>query len=189
MPADPTFAIPALPSPAQTDMNAVTTPKTTVLVQAAVLADTPREWLTFSLGNEEYGIDILRVQEIRSYEVPTRIAGSPSFFKGVVNLRGEIVPIVDMRLKMNLAKADFNGSTIVIVLNIGHLAIGMVVDAVADVITLDPDQLCPVPEFNAAVRGNHLLAIGTIEGRMLILIDIVKLMSSSDMGLFDQALQ
>ncbi len=113
----------------------------------------------------------------------------PSFVKGVVNLRGVIVPIIDLRLKLNLAKADFDGSTVVIVLNIGSIVVGMVVDAVADVITLTSDQWCPVPEFNAAIRSNHLLAIGTIQARMLILIDIVKLMSDSDMGLIKPALQ
>jgi purine-binding chemotaxis protein CheW len=148
-----------------------------------------REFLAFKLGDEEYGIDILRVQEIRSYEVPTRIANAPAFIKGVVNLRGVIVPIVDMRLKFNLDSANYDSFTVVIVLNIASRIVGMVVDAVSDVITLTPEQLRPVPEFNSNIDADHLLAIGAIDDRMLILVDIEKLMASSDMGLVERTLQ
>ena len=150
---------------------------------------TLREFLAFKLGAEEYGIDILRVQEIRSYEEPTRIANAPSFIKGVVNLRGVIVPIVDMRLRFALEEARYDSFTVVIVLNIGSRVMGIVVDAVSDVITLTPEQLRPVPEFNSAIQSDHLLAIGAVEDRMLILVDIEKLMSSAEMGLIEEALQ
>jgi purine-binding chemotaxis protein CheW len=142
-----------------------------------------REFLAFKLGDEEYGIDILRVQEIRSYEQPTRIANAPSFIKGVVNLRGVIVPVVDMRLKFKLDTARYDSFTVVIVLNVAHRIVGMIVDAVSDVITLTPEQLRPVPEFNAAIASDHLLAVGSIDERMLILIDIEKLMTAPEMGL------
>ena len=155
----------------------------------AVAATTLREFLAFKLGAEEYGIDILRVQEIRSYEAPTRIANAPAFVKGVVNLRGVIVPIVDMRLKFNLETVDYDSFTVVIVLKIGNRVMGMVVDAVSDVITLTPEQLRPVPEFNSAIASDHLLAIGAIDQRMLILVDIEKLMTSAEMGLVEQTLQ
>ena len=102
-----------------------------------------REFLAFKLGNEEYGIDILRVQEIRSYEKPTRIANAPEFIKGVVNLRGVIVPIIDMRLKLKLEQAHYDHFTVVIVLNIGQRVMGMVVDAVSDVITLARRAVAP----------------------------------------------
>ena len=148
-----------------------------------------REFLAFKLGSEEYGIDILRVQEIRSYEEPTRIANAPAFIKGVVNLRGVIVPIVDMRFKFNLAQSNYDNFTVVIVLNIGSRVVGMVVDAVSDVITLTPEQLRPVPEFNSTISSDHLLAIGAVDQRMLILVDIEKLMSSPEMGLVEQSLQ
>ena len=148
-----------------------------------------REFLAFKLGAEEYGIDILRVQEIRSYEEPTRIANAPAFIKGVVNLRGVIVPIVDMRLKFNLEEARYDSFTVVIVLNIGQRVVGMVVDAVSDVITLTPEQLRPVPEFNSGIDSDHLLAIGAVESRMLILVDIEKLMTSPELGLVEQTLQ
>lgn len=155
----------------------------------AAVATTLREFLAFKLGAEEYGIDILRVQEIRSYEEPTRIANAPAFIKGVVDLRGVIVPIVDMRLKFNLEQANYDSFTVVIVLNIGNRVVGMVVDAVSDVITLEPGQLRPVPEFNSAIQSDHLLAIGAIDDRMLILVDIEKLMTSAEIGLVEQSLQ
>jgi purine-binding chemotaxis protein CheW len=149
------------------------------------LLGTIREFLAFKLGAEEYGIDILRVQEIRSFEQPTRIANAPSHVLGVVNLRGTIVPIVDMRVKFNLEQKAYDAFTVVIVLHIGSRVVGMVVDGVSDVITLSPDHLRPVPEFNSSIDSEHLLAIGAVEQRMLILLDIEKLMQSADMGLVD----
>lgn len=146
-----------------------------------------REFLAFKLGAEEYGIDILRVQEIRSYEKPTRIAKAPDFIKGVINLRGVIVPIVDLRLKFHLDDASYTEFTVVIVLNIGSRVVGIVVDAVSDVITLSSDQLRPVPDFSSTIASEHVLAIGAIEERMLILIDIDKLMTSEEMGLISQS--
>src|SRR5450830_1503093 len=106
--------------------------------EAAIASIT--EFLAFKLGNEEYGIDILRVQEIRSYEEPTRMAHAPSFIKGVINLRGIIVPIVDRRMKFNLEQVNYDDLTVVIMLNIGTHVMGMVVDGVSDVITLAPEQ-------------------------------------------------
>lgn len=146
-----------------------------------------REFLAFKLGAEEYGIDILRVQEIRSFEQPTRMANAPAYILGVVNLRGVIVPIVDMRIKFNLEQVEYDTFTVVIVLSIGTQVVGMVVDGVSDVITLAPEQLRPVPDFSSAISQDHLLAIGSLEDRMLILLDIEKLMSSADMGLIAQA--
>ena len=148
-----------------------------------------REFLAFKLGSEEYGIDILRVQEIRSYDKPTRIANAPDFIKGVINLRGMIVPIVDMRLKLKLAQASYDPFTVVIVLNVGARVVGMVVDAVSDVITLAPEQLRPVPELDAGPAAEHLLAIGTVDDRMLILVDIAKLLSGAEIGLAEATLQ
>jgi purine-binding chemotaxis protein CheW len=156
--------------------------------QDALITDI-REFLAFKLGDEEYGMDILRVQEIRSYEPPTRIANAPAFVKGVINLRGVIVPILDMRIKFNLAQVNYDTFTVVIVLNIGQQVVGMVVDGVSDVITFTPAQLCPVPEFSSTIGNDHLLAIGSIKDRLLILLDIEKLMASAEMGLLTQTLQ
>lgn len=145
-----------------------------------------REFLTFRLGDEEYGIDILRVQEIRSYEKPTRIANAQSFLKGVVNLRGVIVPIVDLRLALGCADAPYNDFTVVIVLNVGQRVIGAVVDSVSDVLALGAEQMRPAPDMSAgAVGANHITGIGQAGERMLILLDIQSLLSSPEMGLLE----
>jgi purine-binding chemotaxis protein CheW len=144
------------------------------------------EFLAFTLGKEEYGIDILKVQEIRGYEAVTRIANSPDFIKGVVNLRGIIVPIVDMRIKFQLGEPTYDQFTVVIILNIAGRVVGMVVDSVSDVITLNPDQVKPAPEMGTTFDSDYLIGLGTLDERMLILVDIDKLMSSADMGLMDK---
>jgi purine-binding chemotaxis protein CheW len=144
-----------------------------------------KEFLAFTLGKEEYGIDILRVQEIRGYEPVTRIANSPDFIKGVVNLRGIIVPIVDMRIKFNLGTPTYDQFTVVIILNIGGRIMGMVVDSVSDVTTLSPDQVRPAPEMGT-FDSDFLIGLGTLNERMLILVDIDKLMSSAEMGLIGE---
>jgi purine-binding chemotaxis protein CheW len=141
------------------------------------------EYLAFTLGDEVYGIDILKVQEIRAYEKVTKIANAPDFLKGVVNLRGVIVPIVDMRIKFRLDNVVYNEFTVVIVLNIGGHVIGMVVDSVSDVIELPPDQIHPKPEFGASMDTQYLIGMATADERMIILVDIERLMSSSDMDL------
>jgi len=149
------------------------------------------EYLTFRLGAEEYGIDILRVQEIRSYEQPTRIANSPDFIKGVVNLRGVIVPIIDLRLKLGCETAEYNGFTVVIVLNVRGRVVGAVVDSVSDVLELDKAQIKPAPELSSNVDSGFITGIGAVKQgdaeRMLILMDIEALMSSAEMGLMDHA--
>jgi purine-binding chemotaxis protein CheW len=155
----------------------------------AASSGAPREYLSFKLGSEEYGIDILRVQEIRGYEPPTRIANTQHFIKGVVNLRGVIVPIVDMRLRFELADVQYNSFTVVIILNIGNRTVGMVVDSVSDVLELAPGQIKPAPEFNGAIDAAYITGLGTIkhgdDERMLILMDIEQMMTSPDMGLID----
>jgi purine-binding chemotaxis protein CheW len=142
-----------------------------------------REYLTFRLDQEEYGIDILKVQEIRGYEPPTRIANAPEFIKGVVNLRGTIVPIVDMRLKFNCAKAEYNTFTVVIILNLRSRIVGIVVDSVSDVMELPANSIRPAPEIESVIDNACILGLGSVGDRMLILLDIERLMSSVDMGL------
>lgn len=145
------------------------------------------EFLTFRLGSEEYGIDILKVQEIRGYDAITQIANSPEFIKGVVNLRGIIVPIIDMRIKFKLGKAEYDQFTVVIILNVSGRVMGIVVDGVSDVISLGMDQLRPTPEFGSVIDTEYIKGLGTVDERMLILLDIEKLMGSTEMGLIDQA--
>jgi purine-binding chemotaxis protein CheW len=144
------------------------------------------EALSFTLGNEEYGVNILKVQEIRGYESVTRIANAPEYIKGVVNLRGVIVPIVDMRIKFNLGTPTYDQFTVVIILNIADHVVGMVVDSVSDVITLAPDQIKPAPEMGAELNTDYLIGLGTVDERMLILVDIDKLMSSAEIGLIQE---
>jgi purine-binding chemotaxis protein CheW len=144
------------------------------------------EFLAFRLGQEEYGIDILKVQEIRGYDSVTKIANAPDFIKGVVNLRGIIVPIVDMRIKFNLGAPTYDQFTVVIVLNIANRVVGMVVDSVSDVISLIPGQIKPAPEMGSAMDTDYLTGLGTLDERMVILVDIDKLMSSNEIGLLDQ---
>ena len=142
-----------------------------------------REYLTFRLDQEEYGIDILKVQEIRGYEQPTRIANAPAFIKGVVNLRGTIVPIVDMRLKFNCAQADYNSFTVVIILNLRDRVVGIVVDSVSDVMELSAENIRSAPDVESAIDNGCILGRGSGGERRLILLDIEKLMSNADMGL------
>jgi purine-binding chemotaxis protein CheW len=156
------------------------------------LAATPAaalEFLAFTLGKEEYGIDIQKVQELRGYDAVTRIANAPDYLKGVVNLRGIIVPIVDMRIKFNLGTPSYDQFTVVIILNIANRVMGMVVDSVSDVITLTRDQVKPAPEMGSVLDTDYLIGLGTLNERMLILVDIDKLMSSDEMGLVAQAVQ
>lgn len=146
------------------------------------------EFLTFRLGKEEYGVEILKVQEIRGWEQPTTIANAPEFIKGVINLRGTIVPIVDMRIKFALGEAAYDMFTVVIILNVGGRIVGMVVDSVSDVITLPVEQIRPAPEFSSAFDTQYITGLGTLDQRMLILINIEKLMMSPDMGLVEASL-
>ena len=152
----------------------------------SALEEAGSEFLTFRLGAEEYGIDILRVNEIRGWEVPTAIAGTPQFIKGVINLRGTIVPIIDMRLKFRLDSAQYNDFTVVIILRVARRVVGIVVDAVSDVITLAPQQIRPAPDFGAALDTRFITGLGTVDERMLILVDIERLLTSEDMQLVQQ---
>ena len=157
----------------------------TVVTQQGAQTSTSaaREYLTFRLDQEEYGIDILKVQEIRGYEPPTRIAHAPEFIKGVVNLRGTIVPIVDMRLKFNCSKAEYNSFTVVIILNLHRRVVGIVVDSVSDVMELAADNVRSAQDIESAIDSSCIVGLGSVAERMLILLDIEKLMSSVDMGL------
>ena len=147
------------------------------------------EFLTFALGKEEYGVDILKVQEIRSYEGVTRLPDAPDYIKGVINLRGTIVPVIDMRLKFRLENADYSALTVMIVLSVAGRVVGIVVDSVSDVVRLGGEQIRPVPELGATIDSQFLTGIGTLDERMLILLDIERLMASAEMGLVAAPLQ
>lgn len=145
------------------------------------------EYLTFTLGSEEYAIDILKVQEIRAYEQPTLIANAPAFIKGVINLRGIIVPVVDLRIKFKLDMIEYTPFTVVVILNVASRVIGVVVDSVSDVISLTQAQIRPAPDFSGSFDTKFILGLASQESRMMIVTDIERLMSSADMELIDSA--
>ena len=145
-----------------------------------------KEFLSFKLGQEEYCLDILSVQEIRGYDTVTSIANTPDFIKGVINLRGNIVPIVDMRIKFRLSEARYDTTTIVIILNLNKKMIGIVVDSVSDVIALPVEAIREAPRFGSAINTEFISGMATVDGNMLIVVDIQKLMSSDDLQLIDQ---
>jgi len=146
-----------------------------------------QEFLTFTLGQEEYAIDILKVQEIRGYDTVTRIANAPDFIKGVINLRGLIVPIVDLRIKFHQSQVEYTPFTVVIILNVAERVVGVVVDSVSDVLALTTGQIRPAPDFSASFDTQYILGLATVENRMLIVTDIERLMSSRDMELVADA--
>ncbi|AKC85397.1 chemotaxis protein CheW [Pseudoxanthomonas suwonensis] len=143
---------------------------------------TAGEFLTFTLGEEHYGVDILKVQEIRGYDAVTRVPDAPEYIKGVINLRGTIVPVIDLRLKLRLREARYDSLTVMIVLNVLDRVVGIVVDGVSDVVPLAQEQIRPKPEFGAAVDTRFICGIGTLDERMLILLDIETLLDSADLG-------
>lgn len=168
------------PVPAESAAHASVGPSSRALQPAG-------EFLAFRLGAEEYGVDILRVQEIRSYEAPTRIASAPDFIRGVINLRGVIVSILDLRLKFALESVEYNDLTVVIVVNVGERVVGVVVDSVTDVVALTDAQIRPIPEIDTSVDTGFITGIGSAtsddQERMLILVDIERLISSANVGL------
>ena len=172
-----------------TQTSAVSNVQPDTLLDTSTASPMPAEYLTFRLGGEEYGIDILRVQEIRSYEAPTRIAGAPQGVLGVVNLRGVIVPIVDLRLQLGSGSNEFSASTVVIVLNLAGRVIGTVVDAVSDVVALPPGSIKPAPAMSASGTTGHIIGIGCVKSgdaeRMLILTDIAALLRATNRGLLE----
>ncbi|MDT8398497.1 MAG: chemotaxis protein CheW [Pseudomonadales bacterium] len=143
------------------------------------------EYLTFILGKEQYGLEILKVQEIRGYDSVTKIANAPEFIKGVINLRGKIVPIVDLRLIFQIGTAEYNELTVVIILNLHGRVVGIVVDGVSDVTALDANQIREVPDLVTSIDTQYLVGLATVEEQMLILVDIERLMTSEELQLVD----
>jgi purine-binding chemotaxis protein CheW len=146
-----------------------------------------QEYLTFVLADESYGIDILKVQEIRGYDAVTKIANTPEFIKGVVNLRGLIVPIVDLRIKFGLGNVVYDDFTVVIILNLNGRVVGIVVDGVSDVMNLKGNQVRTVPDIVSSIDTKYITGLATVEDKMFILVDIEQLMTSHEMALIDSA--
>ena len=147
--------------------------------------DVDEEFLSFVLGDESYALDIMSVKEIRGYETVTKIANAPAFVKGVLNLRGDIVPIVDLRMKFDIGQATYDEFTIVIMLSVNDRIVGVVVDAVSDVVKFSAQQILPPPEFGVSFNTRFLRGLATIENKMIILVNIAALTGSDELGLMD----
>ncbi len=140
------------------------------------------EFLAFRLGREEYGIDILKVQEIRGYESVTQIANAPAYLKGVINLRGVIVPILDLRIKFRQEQVSYDQYTVVIIVELNCRTTGIVVDGVSDVLTLAPAQIKPTPQFSSGMETDYIRGLGSVDSRMMILVDIEKLVNTEELA-------
>jgi purine-binding chemotaxis protein CheW len=144
--------------------------------------------LTFDLAGEEYGVEILAVREIRGWSRVTRIPQTPAYLLGVLNLRGAIVPIMDLRLRFGLERESYGDGTVVIIVALGERLFGIVVDAVSDVIDIDPASVKPVPDMGAVVDTRYLKGLATHVERMVMLLDVEKLMRPEDVETLDAAL-
>jgi purine-binding chemotaxis protein CheW len=150
---------------------------------ATAAREETREVLVFVLGKEEYGVDILKVQEIRGYEKVTPIPSAPDYLKGVVNLRGVIAPVIDMRVKFRFAEVRYDSFTVVVILRIAGRVIGLVVDGVSDVVHFTESEVKPAPQLGALVDSSFLDGVATQGDRMVLLVDIEKLLSSGELNL------
>jgi purine-binding chemotaxis protein CheW len=149
--------------------------------------DVAREVLVFLLDEEEYGVDILTVQEIRGYENVTSVPGVPAHVKGVMDLRGVIVPVVDLRVRFGRADPGYDALTVVIILELPGRVVGMVVDGVSDVVQLQAHEIKPAPEVGSTLGGSFLREVAVKDGRMLLLADIAKLVATHELDLLDAA--
>ena len=144
-----------------------------------------RELLAFRLGDEYYAIDILRVQEIRVFDAVTKLPGAPEYIKGVMNLRGLIAPVIDLRVKFGFTHTAYGPHTVVIVLNVHERLVAVVADAVVDVLALTDEEIRPAPEFAASVNVEYVMGLAAKGEHMMILLDIEKLISSQELGIFE----
>ena len=152
-----------------------------ILQQRALLSACHNGLLTFSLGEQNYALDIIKVQEIRGYEPVTQLANLPGYIKGVINLRGSIVPIVDLRIKLGLTTANYSATTVVVILSLAERLIGIVVDAVSDVMEITQEQIKPPPELGSRIDIRYLLGMVTFDERMVALVDIESLLMSDEL--------
>ncbi len=150
-----------------------------------MVATPTREFLVFRLGDEDYAIDILKVQEIRVFDAVTKLPGAPDYIRGVINLRGLIAPVIDLRIRFGFKEAVYGPFTVVIVLNVHERLVAVVADAVVDVVALTDDEIRPPPEFATSVNVEYVTGLAAKTEHMLILLDIEKLISSQELGIFD----
>jgi len=171
-------------------MNAVTSAIDDISIMDSSQAENKNQYLTFILAGEEYGVDILRVQEIKGWDNVTKIPNSPHYIKGVMNLRGTIVPIIDLRVRFNLDTLTYNNTTVVIVLKIHSedkdRIMGIVVDAVSDVYDITREQMKPAPDFGDVISIEFIEGLATVENKMVIILNIDHLLSSNEMEIINR---
>ncbi|MDH5570273.1 MAG: chemotaxis protein CheW [Gammaproteobacteria bacterium] len=164
-------------------MNATAAVENSEQHDAYHLKEDGDEYLTFRLANEEYGVDILRVREIRGWENVTRIPNSPDFVKGVLNLRGAIVPIMDLRIRFDLPQEEYTPTTVVVVLSVlvnggeKERIVGVVVDAISDVVNAKMTDIQSTPDFDASIEIEYIRGLATAGEKMLMLVDVDKLLN------------
>lgn len=129
------------------------------------------QYLTFTLANEEYGVEILRVQEIRGYTAPTPVPNTPTWVKGVMNLRGTVVPVFDVRLKFGMEPSEYDRFTVIVVVNVGTRVVGLIVDAVSDVLDIPADSIQPAPDMGGAIDTSMLQGLARNGDRLTLLLD------------------
>ena len=156
-------------------------------VNEAISTATANQFVTFTLGDEEYGIAILKVQEIIGYPGFTKIPNMPSFVKGVINLRGSVVPVIDLRLKFAMQEREYDTYTVIAILEVEEKVIGVIVDAVSDVITLKEDEMQPTPDFSSGVKVEFISGMGRKGDTLIILLDIDRVLSEGEIGMLSAA--
>jgi purine-binding chemotaxis protein CheW len=160
----------------------MTQPMTAGYESSSPTAQHAAQYLTFVCGGEEYGVEILRVQEIKGWDHVTRVPYSPPYVLGVMNLRGMIVPVIDLRTRLNLEKRNFDASTVVIVVRVqssrGEKTVGIVVDGVSEVYSVPAEAIKPIPEIGAVADGSCVKGIATVDGKMVMLLDINALVAA-----------
>lgn len=145
------------------------------------------KYLTFALADEEYGLEILKVREIINMMEITAVPRTPRHVKGVINLRGKVIPVVDLRMRVGMAEADRSDETCIIVVSIGEVEMGIIVDRVSEVLDIAGEDIADAPSFGAQVNTDYIIGMGKINDRVTILLDISKLLSSSDMSELEMA--
>ncbi|MBL7003790.1 MAG: chemotaxis protein CheW [Gammaproteobacteria bacterium] len=139
-----------------------------------------QEFLTFTLGEEDYGIDILKVKEIRGWEKIRELHNTPDFIKGVLDLRGSIIPIIDLRVRFSLKSFDYISTTVIIVLSVGEHMMGIVVDAVSDVLAVKKDEIKKTPSLGSKINTDYLLGMVTRDDGMVMLVNSEKLLDTEE---------
>jgi purine-binding chemotaxis protein CheW len=143
---------------------------------------TASQYLTFILGTEEYGIELLKVQEIKGYISVTPIPNTPPYIKGVMNLRGAVIPVVDLRTRFGMEKITYTQFNVIIVINVGARVMGLLVDAVSDVLSLGPGDLRPAPDFGTQVDTRFITGMASNGDKIAVLLDIDSLLTEADLA-------